>query len=143
MINKYISKIIYQYNVGSYPVAQSENEEYIKSLERKFPKAEYGVFFLKYFLDICVLSISIKGDELFYNYSVTTYDDWDARAPLKCRCAYSYSEVMYLMNYNHQKLHIFWKYVENIKEAQNAFKEDYNNISESTALEAYNKYIRN
>lgn len=50
---------------------------------------------------------------------------------------------MYLMNYNHQKLHTFWKYVENIKEAQNAFKEDYNNISESTALEAYNKYIRN
>ena len=141
MISKFIPKVIYQYNVGSYPVAQSENEEYIQSLERKFPEAEYGVFFLKYFLDINVLSISIRGDELFYNYSETAYDDWDARAPMTYRDEKSYSEVMNLMNHN-QKLRTFWKYVENIKEAQNALKEDYN-ISENTALEAYDKFCEN
>lgn len=138
MISKFIPKVIYQYNVGSFPVVQSENEEYIQSFERKFPKAEYGLFFLKYFLDINVLSISIEKGELFYNYSETTYDDWDARAPMTYNCEKSYSEVMNLINHN-QKLSTFWKYAERIKEAKKALEEDYN-ISENTALEAYDKF---
>lgn len=142
MISKFIPKVIYQYNVGSYLVAESENEEYIKSLERKFPKAEYGVFFLKYFLDIdeYVLSISIKGDELFYNYSETTYDDWDGRAPLTSYHAKSYSEVMNLINEN-QRLNTLWEYVKRMKEVKKALKEDYH-IPENTALEAYDKFCK-
>lgn len=139
MISKFIPKVIYQYNVGSFPVVQSENEEYIQSLERKFPKAEYGVFFLKYFMNVNVLSISIKKDELFYNYSETVHDDWDARPSMTYHCEISYSEVGNLINHN-QKLNTFWKYVERIKEAKKALEEDYN-ISENTALEAYDKFI--
>lgn len=90
-------------------------------------------------MDINVLSISIKKGELFYNYSETIHDDWDARAPMTYHCETSYSEVVNLINHN-QKLNTFWKYVERIKDAKKALEEDYN-ISENTALEAYDKFI--